>query len=221
MPRIYPKTHHSPHKRTKIAYMYKSGVSLGDVASQEEVTKHAIFGIVCRYEHQRSAKSNPRSGRPTILTERDKNHILRIVDQDPFIAANRLLEECGARCHRSTLTRWLKKRGIQHYLASRRPFLSEAAAAARRNFAEKYVDEDASFWYTWIFSDECSVARGDGERRKWAFSKYVSYTLRLWIAFLAEFRARDLRKRTYSLRRSRRGIRRCFLVHSPSIGRQI
>jgi hypothetical protein len=53
----------------------------------------------------------------------------------------------------------LKKKGVQHHLASRRPFFSEAAAAARRNFAEKYIDEEASFWRSWIFSDECSIAR--------------------------------------------------------------
>jgi transposase len=198
--------------------MYKSGVSLGEVAAQEGVKKHAIFGIVRRYEHQESAKSNPRSGRPTILTERDKNHILRIIDHDPFIATSRLLDESGCRCHRATLTRWLKKMGVQRHLASRRPFLSEAAAAARRNFAEEYVDEDASFWYTWIFSDECSIARGDGERRKWACSKYVSCTPELKIAILTAPRARDLRKRTYSLRGSPRGMDRWFSVPSPSTG---
>lgn len=154
--------------------MYDNGVSVPDIIAKEGVTQHAIFGIVRRYRTQESAKSKPRSGRPTVLSDRDKKHINLIIDRDPFVTYQEILDKAGLRCHRSTIRRWLIKSGIQHHLALRRPFLGPATVAKRRAFAEKYRHEDASFWYSWWFSDEVSIDRTDGDRTKWCFHKYVS-----------------------------------------------
>lgn len=86
---------------------YKSGIFPTQIAAEEGVSKYAIFGIVRRYKEQQSAKSNPRSGRPTIIKNGDKNHIFRIIDKDPFITYNEILELTGLQCHRTTLTRSL------------------------------------------------------------------------------------------------------------------
>lgn len=175
MPRIRQKTHHSPHKRTRIVIMKDLGVPLDEIVAKEGVTKHAIFRIVRRYRSQISAKDKPRSGRPTILTDRDKRHIERIVDQFPFITVQEIKERTGISCHRSTITRWLKKQGIQHHHALRRPFLGPTAVQQRRDFAEKYRHEPASYWYSWFFSDEVSIDRTDGDITKWCFHRAVSF----------------------------------------------
>lgn len=154
--------------------MYNNGVSISDIVAKEGVTKHAIFGIVRRYRHQESAKENSRSGRPLIVTDRDKSHILRIIDSDPFISCRVIIERAGLCCYKSTLTRWLKKQGVQHYLSLRRPFLGPTTVQKRLTLARRYVNEDSTFWYNWIISDKVSIARGDGVKTKWVFCKYVS-----------------------------------------------
>jgi transposase len=112
MPRVRQKTHHSPHKRTRIVMMKDLGVPLDEIVAKEGIIKHAIFGIVRRYRSQISAKDKPRSGRLTILTDRDKKHIDQLVDRLPFIAVQEIKDQTGISCHRSTITRWLKKQGI-------------------------------------------------------------------------------------------------------------
>lgn len=135
MPRIRAKSHHSPHKRTKIVYKYDSGISANQIAEEEGITKHIIFGIVWRYKYQNSAKRKPGSGRPTIISTRDKNHIFRIVDQDPFVTYAEILEQTGLCCYKTTLMWWLRKQGVQHHLSLWRPFLSPAVAQKRLDFA--------------------------------------------------------------------------------------
>lgn len=142
---------------------------------RKRALQNAIFGIVRRYRSQISAKDKPRSGRPTILTDRDKRHIERIVDQFPFITVQEIKERTGISCHRSTITRWLKKQGIQHHHELRRPFLGPTAVQQRRDFAEKYRHEPASYWYSWSFSDEVSIDRTDGDITKWCFHRAVSF----------------------------------------------
>ncbi|VTT69387.1 unnamed protein product [Fusarium fujikuroi] len=134
------------------------GVLLDEIVAREGVTKHAIFRIVRRYQSQISVKDKPRSGHLTILTRRDKTHIEQIVNRFPFIIIQEIKDWTGISCHRSTITRWLKKQGIQHHHALRRP----------REFAEKYRYEPESFWHTWFFSDEVSIDRIDGDITKWA-----------------------------------------------------
>ena len=154
--------------------MYNDHVPVRIIAIKEGLSRHAIHGIIRRYEHQEEAQSKPHAGRPKVITERDKTHILRIIDQDPFITTRELLEKAGLSCHASTLTRFLQKEGIQHYQALQRPLLGPDTVLKRQAFAEKYYREDASFWYNWFFSNEALVARGEGERRGWVFCKPVS-----------------------------------------------
>jgi transposase len=66
--------------------MYESGVSVREIADKEGMTRHAIYGVIRRYPHQQSAKDNKRSGRPPILTERDKSHIKILIKRNAFIS---------------------------------------------------------------------------------------------------------------------------------------
>lgn len=175
MPQNTNKPHHSPHKRTKIVYNYLSGVSAKAVAAKYNVTPRAVYNINQRYKVQKSAKSNPRSGRPRVITERGKRHLFRLIEEDPFIQNNELLSRASLTCVTSTLTRFLRKEGIQHFRALRRPKLTPEVAAKRLAFARLHVQKPLLWWKRVIFSDETTIARGDGKRHKWVFAPIVSY----------------------------------------------
>jgi transposase len=173
MPRIASKSHHSPHKRTKVVHQFLSGVSARAIAAKFDLTRSAVYNIHYRYKQQQSAKSRPRSGRPHSLNERDKRHLFRLIEIDPFIQNSELLRRAGLSCCTATLTSFLKKEGIQHTKALRRPKLTPAVAEKRLQFARLHIRKPLSWWKRVIFSDETTVARGQGERQKWVFCPIV------------------------------------------------
>ncbi|KAM5528535.1 DNA transposase [Fusarium oxysporum f. sp. phaseoli] len=161
--------HHSPHKRTKIYWLHKSGRSAVDISQELGMSRHAIYGIIRRYPAQQSAQDQPRSGRPTAIGPRELRRIKIIIARDPHIQLQDLLQQAQLTCHKDTLIRHLKKAGIMHCQSILRPFLSNEAAAQRLQFARLYVNKPIEFWKKWNFSDEVIVARGEGQRRSWVF----------------------------------------------------
>lgn len=172
------KKQYSPHKRTRIVTKYDAGIKPSIIAAEEGVPVNSIRGIAKRYRVKKSATSMKRCGRPATITERDKRVLLRIIANNPFIKNIDLLREAGLECSISTLTRYLKKQGIMHTLALTRPKLSEIVAAKHLRFAQRYINQDSRVWERWIFSDETTIARGDGARREWVFCKLVRTSTR-------------------------------------------
>jgi len=174
LPPEAPRKHYSPHKRARIAALQTAGISHRDIARREGVSAGSISGILKRYGVQKSAKSLQRSGRPRILTERDIRYLFRFIDQDPFITSEELREKANLACSVRTITRELIRHGIQHSKALRRPKLTPEHAAKRLEFARLHVRKPPSWWRRWIFSDESTIQRGDGEKQKWVFCRSVS-----------------------------------------------
>ena len=170
---ITPRLEHSPHKRTRILIRSSSGLSHRAIARKEGIPAGSIHGIILRYDSQISAKSQPRSGRPHSLSERDKRSLFRSINANPFITATQILLNCNLGCSVKTLTRFLKLEGIQHYRALRRPKLTPQHAEKRLQFASQYFNKPSSFWRRWIFSDETTIARGQGEKQEWVFCRQV------------------------------------------------
>ena len=120
-----PKKHYSPHKRTRIVTAYDLGVSPKEIALKEGIPAGWVRGIASRYRVQKSAESSPRSSRPAVLSEREKRRIMRLIADDPFIQTRELLEKAELTCCAGTLLAWLKKAGVAHKTAIRRPKLSQ------------------------------------------------------------------------------------------------
>jgi transposase len=116
-----PNKHYSPNKRTRISIGFQNGKSKTQIAAEEGCAPGSVHGITKRYRAQKSAVSLPRSGRPKVLTEHDKRHILRLIKQDPFISNTEIKTQAGLTCHVDTIARWLKSQGIQHTKAGRQP----------------------------------------------------------------------------------------------------
>lgn len=164
---VTPRIEYSPHKRTRIQMKYELGISQRQIAFQEGVPKGSVSGIIKRYRQQSSAKSSPRAGRLTKLSENDKRLLFRSISKDPFISIEDLLRESQLNVSAKTLSRWLKSEGILHKHALRRPLLTPKAAKKRLQFAIEHSTKDINFWRRWIFSDETTIARGEGERQAW------------------------------------------------------
>ncbi|OAA34640.1 Transposase, Tc1-like protein [Metarhizium rileyi] len=164
-----PRVEYSPHKRTRIYMRYKLGETQRAIAFGEGVPLGSVSGIIKRYKQQESAQNGTRAGRPPTLTERDKRAIIRAIGRFPFIKLADIITEAGLTVSTKTLSRFLQTEGIQHNRALRRPLLTAEHAATRLAFANTYKSKPASYWRRWIFSDETTIARGQGERIKWVY----------------------------------------------------
>jgi transposase len=114
LPTAPPKKEYSPHKRTRIIVSLEAGLTPKEVAAREGIPVGSIRGIRSRYKKQTSAKSLPRSGRPPLLGERDKRHLLRLITENPTVTYKELLAHTGLTCSTVTLKRYLKANGVEH-----------------------------------------------------------------------------------------------------------
>ena len=162
MPPSTPRLEYSPHKRARVVQAYDLGMKVKDIALKEGISPGSVWGIQKRYRNQERGRNKRRVGRPKIISERDIRHVKRIIDVDPFISNENLLRAAALSCSISTLNRVLVKEGIQHHRALRRPKLTTELAAKRLTFAQRYLEKPLDWWKNWIFTDETTIARGDG-----------------------------------------------------------
>lgn len=81
---------------------FRSGVPAVRVAKNEGVSTNTVYGVNRRYDHQVSAQSRPRDGRPPKLDERDKRAIRRTLASDPRAPLRDLSKTIGNRvCERT------------------------------------------------------------------------------------------------------------------------
>ncbi|KAM4063611.1 DDE superfamily endonuclease [Hirsutella rhossiliensis] len=59
-----------------------------------------------------------------------------------------------------------------HFKALGRPKLTPEVAEKRLLFAIRHINLPLGAWKSWVFSDETSIAQGEGERQAWVFCKY-------------------------------------------------
>ena len=109
--------------------------------------------------------SQPRTGRPNLLTIRDHRHLIRTVRLNPRIKYRELLEKTGLSCSKSTAYRALKAYGLTNWLAKKRPLLTPEVAALRLAWCKEREAWTKDQWLKVIWSDECSVERGTGKER--------------------------------------------------------
>ena len=95
-PRPKPRRkEYSPHTRGRIFTAADKGTKLKDITEEFKIPMGSVNGIIKRYRTQAKGRSLHRSGRPGILSDREKRHILRAVNTDPFLSALEIKNNCG------------------------------------------------------------------------------------------------------------------------------
>lgn len=156
--------------------MYEQGFSKTQIALAEGVPAGTVHGIATRYTQQISGMSQERPGQPQKLSDRDKRYIMRLIEADPFIKNQEILDLIDADITIRTLNRYLQSEGIQHMHALRRPKLSASAAWRRLRFAQEHIDKPISFWRKVIWSDETKVQLKMDKRQQYVYMRRVSAT---------------------------------------------
>ncbi|KAL2200036.1 hypothetical protein P885DRAFT_58225 [Corynascus similis CBS 632.67] len=92
----------SPLARAAIAGAVAAGASQSAVARAFGVDRRAVQRTLQRFESSGTFEDRPRSGRPEVLTDRDKRHIVQVAKREPSLTTLRLTNTVAAQVSRST-----------------------------------------------------------------------------------------------------------------------
>ena len=159
----------TPYKRGQVIALLKEGYGPTEVASKLDLPRTTVTSTRDADAYRKEGKSRPRPGAPKKATPRIERSLLRHIRLDPKIQYDTLRQLACVDFSNSTIRRILKKYGIAHWLAKKRPKLTSEAASKRLAFALQHRAWTLEQWKKVIWSDECSVERGSGKKREWAF----------------------------------------------------
>jgi transposase len=165
------------YERDKAIGMLRGGCTVSEVTTHFQRGDQTIRDLKRKYNSTTTTQDKPRSGRPPMLSLHQKKIIYRKIRGKPKTTYKELAE-VGTRVNvdgtfektpsRSTLYRYLKRRGITKYRCKKRPKLNRGHALKRLQFCKEYRNFQWSR-RTLKFSDECSVEKGSGQNNEWCF----------------------------------------------------
>lgn len=163
-----PNRQYNPSQRALLIGALSVGATPYRIQKQYRVPESSVRYINSRFIlHPNGAA--PRTGRPPKLSERDRRKVVRIARRNPTITYRQLAKDAGVSLSHDTLYRLLKEEGITNWVCKRRPLLTPEVAGKRYAWALEHQNWTYEDWLKVIWSDECSVERGSGKRRQWAF----------------------------------------------------
>jgi transposase len=159
----------SPYTRGLISGYLRCGIKPSKISAELQIPYSTIIFTRDQNDQRNNGNSLTRSGRPKILSERDKNHLFRVIRANPFISYNELREQTSITVSNDTLLRTIRDSGYGHWKAKKRPKLTEEHARLRLEWAKAHQDWTPEQWAKVIWSDECSVELGKGKQDSWVF----------------------------------------------------
>jgi len=164
-----PRKELTPFERGQIQAWFVAGLSQTDIAKALKRPRQTIHDALKNSCQNPEGESLPRSGRPPILSSRDRRLLVREVRKHPKSTYKELKKATGLNHSDHTLRRVLKAAGITHWIAKKRPKLTPKNAAIRLEWGRKHQHWTVEQWSKVRFSDECSVELGAEKGIQWVF----------------------------------------------------
>ena len=140
-------------------------------AEYPSIPLSTIKYTVSKAREREKNTSLPRSGRPKVLDEADKEVILQKIREEPRVKYDDLLAAVSNKCKKDSIARLLTVEGLKKWRVMKRPYLREDHAAKRLSWAFKYQGYTKEDWDRVFWSDECSIKRGQGLRPEYTFNR--------------------------------------------------
>ena len=137
-----------------------------------DIPLSTIRYTVKREEARNQNKSLPRTGRPRILTDEQRDHVYDIVThKNPHISMPDLLAEVDNAVKLRSIRVLLREMDRRKWLQRRRPHLKPEHAAKRLRWAQQHEHWGPEDWKRVRWSDECTVERGYGIGAQYTFRR--------------------------------------------------
>lgn len=116
-------------------------------------------------------RTKPRSGRPRILTEEQRDYIYDTVETTPHMKMRDLLHEVDDVIKKRTMQRLLREMDKKKWLQKKRPLITQDHADSRFAWARRHEHYTIEDWKKVSWSDECTVERGVGVQPIYTFTR--------------------------------------------------
>jgi transposase len=149
----------------QIIGMANSGKSARQIGSELGIADTTISYVLRRFRMTGSNENMSRSGRPSILTERDKNHLERTAKLNRFTSLRQIINQVPINASVDTARKALKERNMNQHPAAKKPFLTPKNIQKRKswcNDVDNWSDEE---WRKVIWTDESSIELGLSSRK--------------------------------------------------------
>ena len=167
------KSELSTFVRHEIIFLRKRGESYRKIGKALKLSFSTVRHVIKKYEETATTENRPRSGRPKVLTVRERRHIIREVVKNPFVSAQNLsidiATSSGTTVTAQTIRNVLHSATIYGRAARKKPFINDTNRRKRLGFAKAYVNKPMEFWKNCIFSDESkfNIFGSDGKKFVW------------------------------------------------------
>ena len=154
---------------------YQRGFFGGQAAQQHNLAKatklfkNTVRTAILNASLQHNGESRLRSGRPPIVTDRNRRHVIRIARVNSRATYEVLKQKAGHNFSKFTVYRILKNYGFTNWFAKQRPLLTFEVAVIWLALCLERKAWDWDKWSKLIWSNELSVERGTGKERAWVF----------------------------------------------------
>ena len=167
--------------------MLNSIVNFSIISSIFTCSVKTIRRIKLNYDQHGSVEDLPRSGRPSVTTEREKRRIVRKHKRNRFLTAAETSH--GERNSERTVRRLLRSSGIHCRRPLRRPILTSRRRQARLRWAISKSSWTVEDWAKILFSDEpCFCLNADSRSERLWRANGTRYSRRN----VHEFRSKGL-----------------------------
>ena len=147
-----------------ILALYRAGISHRRISSQLAIPRSTVLYNIHRFKNQPRGPylTKPRPGRPPILNEREKRHLIRYVNNNPFknLKSFSIPSKSGHLLHRNTTRQYLKANEIYAFKPVRKPYLSEKHKKARLSWARRHRNWSEMDWACVDYGDEATFEIG-------------------------------------------------------------
>ena len=158
-----------PYTRGKMAGLYIAGMSQRQIVDVMKRGRDSARGAIALDILNTNGNSLPRPGRPRLYSDRDRRTILRNLRAFPKITFQQRREDTGLTMSNSYIKNIARENSLKHWRAKKRPELTSKVAALRLAWCLARADWTVEQWKKYMFSDECSVERGKGQKQVWVW----------------------------------------------------
>ena len=125
------KSELTPYERGMIVGAQALSHTSAEIGKALNFTKSTVQTTIQRQSGRNNGLSKSRSGRPKVLSDRDRRYIIRHARANPRLTYAQLQLEAVVTCSKDTIYRALRLYGLTNWLDKKRPLLTPEAAYKR------------------------------------------------------------------------------------------
>src|SRR6185369_4506371 len=154
-----------------IIALWKNGLKIAEIARQMELPDSTVRSFIKRYDERGTLENQPRPGRPSVITERQKRLLVHETMKNRSTSLHELTTNIGLEVSKTTVSSCLHDVGIGSYVAAKKPFISNENRKKRLIWCKEHINWSMPEWSSIIWSDESSVEIGQSSRRELVWRK--------------------------------------------------